>query len=163
MLDTQDYGLGEVFFLYLEIPKVKESKIRAFIVFAMLLSVSQATIAADSKETLACMAGAAADIDGSKSYSSDASGIRFLLTLNSENGSITSIDVKHTGVMQGMPVMSFKCMQNGDVYSCSNAANVMWYYPDKMHGIRASLGIHSIFEEKRANTGGIYNYSCISF
>ncbi|MBC7002755.1 hypothetical protein BIZ37_09325 [Photobacterium sp. BZF1] len=112
---------------------------------------------------LACMAGASADIDGANSHRSDASGIRFLLTLHKKDGAITSIGLKHTGAMEGFPTISFNCIGDNDIFSCSNLSSTIWYYPEKNHGVYASLGIRPIFEEKRANTGGIFNYSCSTF
>ncbi|HCE4574123.1 hypothetical protein P3719_24235 [Vibrio parahaemolyticus] len=143
--------------------KSNEFRIKTSIIFALILGLVPYVHASDNATKLACMAGASADIDGANSYRSDASGIRFLLTLYKNNGAITSIDLKHTGVMEAMPKVAFDCIGDSDIYSCSNLSSTIWYYPEKSHGVYASLGIRPIFEEKRANTGGIYNYSCSTF
>ena len=121
--------------------------------------------ASETKDTLACMAGASADIDGSKSYSTDASSIRFLLTLLMKDQKIISVNVKHTGAMEGMPDTWYQCSVNGagNLYTCINGAEVVWYFPSRKHGVTANLNVVPILKENRANAAGIYNYSCSAF
>jgi hypothetical protein len=129
------------------------------------LSLSFGVWAGEAKESLACMAGASADIDGSKSYPTDASSVRFLLTLSRRDQKIIAIHVKQTGVMEGMPATWYQCSVNGagNLYTCVNGAEVIWYFPSRKHGVIANLNIVAMMKENRANAAGIYNYSCAGF
>ena len=129
------------------------------------LSLSFDVWADEAKESLACMAGASADIDGSKSYPTDASKIRFLLTLQMRDQEIIAVHVKHTGVMEGMPATWYQCSVNGagNIYTCANGTTVIWYFPSRKHGVITSLSITPVLDENRANAAGIYNYSCAVF
>ena len=119
----------------------------------------------EKKEVLACMAGASADIDGSKSYQSNASSIRFLLTLLRRDGEIIAIHVKHTGAMEGWPDSWYECSVNGNgkLYTCAGGVDVFWYFPARKHGVKASISVMQMMEENRANAAGMYNYSCSEF
>lgn len=130
-----------------------------------ILSLSFDVWADETKESLACMAGASADIDGSKSYPTDASSVRFLLTLLRRDQEIIAVHVKHTGVMEGMPAFWYQCSVNGagNLYTCANGADVIWYFPSRKHGVIANLSIGTVLKENRANAAGIYNYSCAAF
>ena len=130
----------------------------------MLLCFSNA-LANESNESLACMAGASADIDGSKSFPTDAAQIRFILTLAKKSQEISAIKIKHTGVMEGMPETLYQCSINaaGNIYTCVNGTEVIWYCPERKHGVKASLAIVPVIKENRANAAGIYNYSCSTF
>lgn len=138
---------------------------KALLFLIALFSFAENVLAAKPTETLACMAGASADIDGGKSYSSDATSIRFLMTLRKTDQKVSAVNIKHTGAMEGLPETSFPCSVNGagNLYTCANGAEVVWYYPEKMHGVIANLGVVEIFKEQRANAAGIYNYSCTKF
>jgi len=116
-------------------------------------------------DVLACMAGASADIDGSKSYTSDAYSIRFLLTLKRKKNEIYAVHVKYTGAMEEMPSFWYQCSVNrkGNLYTCANGTDAIWYYPKRKHGVMASISIVEMIEENRANSAGIYNYSCTVF
>ena len=129
------------------------------------LSLSFDVWADEAKESLACMAGASADIDGSKSYTTDASSVRFLLTLQRRDQKIIALQVKHTGAMEGMPATWYQCSVNGarNLYTCVNGAEVIWYFPSRKHGVVANLSVVPIMKENRANAAGIYNYSCAAF
>ncbi|KJZ15344.1 hypothetical protein TW85_04645 [Marinomonas sp. S3726] len=111
------------------------------------------------------MAGSSADIDGSKSFPTNASSIRFILTLAKSSGEISAIKIRNTGVMEGMPETWYQCSINaaGNIYTCVNGTKVVWYYPERKHGVIASLSIVEVITENRANAAGIYNYSCSSF
>ena len=138
---------------------------RVIVYLIAALSLSFDTLADKSRETLACMAGASADIDGNKSYSTDATSIRFLLTLQRSDQKIIALHVKHTGAMEGMPAFWYPCSVNeaGNLYTCASGADVIWYFPSRKHGVKASLSVMSIMKENRGNAGGIYNYSCTEF
>jgi len=63
-------------------------------VLAMLvlsLSLSQVVWADEDAELLVCMTGPSADIDGSKSYTTDASSLRLLLSLQRKDRSIVAV------------------------------------------------------------------------
>ncbi|MBN1378573.1 MAG: hypothetical protein JXA04_05005 [Gammaproteobacteria bacterium] len=130
-----------------------------------IVSLSVSVWADEAKDSLACMAGASADIDGSRSYSTDASSIRFLLTLERRNKEIAAVNLKHTGDMEGMPDTWFQCSVNGagNLFTCVNGAEVIWYFPSRQHGVIANLNIVPMMKENRANAAGIYNYTCAAF
>ncbi|MEA1988324.1 MAG: hypothetical protein U9N57_03815 [Pseudomonadota bacterium] len=129
--------------------------------------------ASNTNETLACLAGASADITGSKSFISDASNIRFLLTLTKQHNEIKKIKIKYIGDMEALPSFSYQCTFNkiklvntGRIYNCSyggNGSTAIWYYPERQHGVIAGINITDLFKENRLNSGGIYNYSCTQF
>lgn len=139
--------------------------VKIIVCLITILSLPFNVWAGDSKESLACMAGASADIDGSKSYPTDASSVRFLLTLLRRDQKIIAVHVKHTGVMEGMPASWYQCSLNGagNLYACANGAEVIWYFPSRKHGVIANLNVVSVLKENRANAAGIYNYSCTAF
>lgn len=138
---------------------------RIIVCLIAALSLSFDVRGDESKETLACMAGASADIDGSKSYSTDATSIRFLLTLQRRDQKIIALHVKHTGAMEGMPDYWYQCSVNGsgDLYACANGGEIYWYFPSRKHGVKAELNILAMMKENRGNSAGIYNYSCTDF
>lgn len=119
----------------------------------------------EANHSLACMAGASADIDGSKSYTTDASSIRFILTLLNKGNKLSAVNVRHTGAMEGMPDTWYQCSVNGagNLYTCVNGAEVIWYFPAQKHGVIANLNVVPMLKENRANAAGIYNYSCATF
>lgn len=134
------------------------------VILALVIFATSAS-AIEKDATLACIAGASAQVDAGKSGKTDASSIRFLLTLFKGEDYITEIHLKYGGSLESMPTMIFYCMKEGDLnlISCSNPAGTIWYYPLKKHGLHASLSLASLFEEKRANSGEILNYSCSDF
>ena len=138
-------------------------KILPYLILALILSSN--VLADESKDRLACMAGASADIDGDKSYPTNAASIRFILTLSKRKGKIIAINIKHTGALEGMPDTWYQCSVNGagNIYTCINGAEVVWYYPARKHGVIANLSIVPVMKENRANAAGIYNYSCSGF
>lgn len=128
-------------------------------------SLSMSVSANENKNILACIAGASADIDGSRSFTTNASSIRFVLTLQTKEQNIVSVNLKHAGAMEGMPDAWFQCSVNGagNLYTCVNGAEVIWYFPARQHGVIANVGVTKIIKENRANAAGIYNYSCVPF
>jgi len=138
---------------------------RVFIFLVATLTLSFRVSAGEAKESFACIAGASADIDGTKSHPTDASSVRFLLTLLTKDKKIVAIHVKQTGAMEGMPDTWYQCSVNGagNLHTCVNGAKVIWYFPSRKHGVIANLNVVPIMEENRANAAGIYNYSCAAF
>ena len=138
---------------------------KIFVLLIASLSLPLDAWADEEREILACMAGASADIDGSRSYTSDASSIRFLLTLQRKDRTIIAVHLKHTGVMEGYPDYWYNCSVNqaGNLYTCVNGAEAIWYFPARKHGVMASISIKDLMEENRANSAGMYNYSCAEF
>lgn len=137
-----------------------------FLVLAFLSIAASSSFGADQeKEVLACVANAAADVDGGRSYQSDASPIRFLLTLHRQGQAIIAAQQKYTGAMEGYSSEVVGCSpnQSGNLYSCVGGAHILWYYPAKKHGAIASMNVAAIFNENRGNAAGIYNYSCSTF
>lgn len=132
---------------------------------AVILLFSTTNLFATDNEKLACLAGIAADIDGNKSFSSDTTNIRFILTLVKKNDDVSAIKVKHTGAMDGMPEIQFKCLTNvaDNLYTCANGISAIWFYSPKKHGVITTLGLATLLDEKRANAAGTYNYTCSSF
>ena len=103
-------------------------------IFVFLIATSVSLFfnvwANDKKEVLACMAGASVDIDGSRGYKTDASSIRFLLTLLRKDQAIIAVNIKYTGVMEGYPDFWYKCSVNGagNLYTCANGGDAIWYF-----------------------------------
>lgn len=118
-----------------------------------------------NKEVLACMGGTEASINGSKSSSANAAEISFLLTLQKKGTEIIAAHIKYTGAMEGYPAGWFQCgvNQKGNLYTCASGGDVIWYFPSRKHGVKASISIPWLMKENRANAGNIYNYSCTDF
>lgn len=135
------------------------------IIFILIACFTLGAAAEPAAKKMACMAGAAADIDGRRSFTTDASSIRFILSLEMNGRKISAVEIKHTGVMQGMPSQYFDCSTNEaeSLFTCVSGAQVVWYYPEKAHGVIASIGMIPMFKENRANSAGMYNYSCSPF
>jgi hypothetical protein len=118
-----------------------------------------------NKEVLACMGGTEVSVNGSKTSSANAAEIRFLLTLQKKGPRIIRAHIKYTGEMEGYPGYWSPCHANGakNLYTCANGADVIWYFPSRKHGIKASISGIELFEEERANSAYLYNYSCTDF
>ena len=138
---------------------------KIFVLLIASLSLSLDAWADEEREVLACMAGASADIDGSRSYTTDASSIRFLLTLLRRDRKIIALQVKYSGAMEGMPDFWYNCSVNQaeNLYTCANGADAIWYFPARKHGVMVSISVMQIMEENRGNAAGMYNYSCAEF
>jgi len=139
--------------------------VKIFVLLIASLSLSFDAWADGEREVLACMAGASADIDGSKSYPTNSSSIRFLLTLQKKDQTIITVNLKYTGEMEGYPDYWYNCSVNQaeTLYTCANGADVIWYFPARKHGVMASISIMPMMKENRANAAGMYNYSCSEF
>lgn len=143
----------------------EEYFIKTILFITSFLLIFTNALANGATNALACMAGASADIDGSNSYPTDASSIRFILSLDKKSDDLSAIKIKYTGIMEGMPETWYKCSVNamGNLYTCVNGSEVVWYYPDQKHGVIANLSISTLIKENRANAAGLYNYSCSTF
>lgn len=137
-------------------------KLLVQIVLAWAVAVG---VQASEKEVLACVGGVEASVDGANTEAADASPLRFLLTLHKNQGQVAAAQIKWTGAMEGFPTNLMPCGINGanNLYSCADGAEVLWYFPEKKHGLRAAVGLMRLMQDGRVNAGSIFNYSCTPF